>query len=118
VLDLVLAVTERKRPQQNSMETWQIRKTEQVAKMAEMSEEAVLIKTADLLHNLSSMLADLEAGPDGEKVWSRLNAGPDRQMWYFNSVLAGARDRLGAHPLVVDLERTVRELGARIPRNT
>jgi hypothetical protein len=115
VLDLVIEVTEVKRPEQDDITTWQLRKSEQLEKMAVMPEDAVLIKTADLLHNLLSMLADLDANSEESAVWSRLNAGPDRQMWYFTTAVETAKNRLGEHPVVLDLQRAVRQLQGRTP---
>lgn len=114
VLDLVLAVTEEKRPEQNSVDTWHLRKSEQIQKMGQMEEHAVLLKTADLLHNLFSMLSDLDAAADDNGVWDRLNAGPNEQLWYFSSVLEEARARLGRHRMVMDLERAVDDLRERV----
>jgi (p)ppGpp synthase/HD superfamily hydrolase len=114
VLELVIAVTEDKRPELDSGETWKIRKTEQIHRMAHMAEEAVMIKAADLLHNLHTLLGDLDAAPEDDPVWSRLNAGPRRQLWYFSSALEAARDRLGSHRLVNALDDAVRSLGVRI----
>jgi (p)ppGpp synthase/HD superfamily hydrolase len=114
VLRLVLEVTEEKRPELDSSETWPLRKHEQIQKMADNSEGAVLIKAADLLHNLSSLLVDLDEASDEESVWLRLNAGPDRQLWYFSSGLDAARERLGTHRLVEELERAVAHLRGRV----
>jgi len=116
VLSLVLAVTEEKRPEQNSVDTWRLRKTEQIQHMADMEENAVLLKTADLLHNLHSLLMDLDVAADAETVWSRLNAGPREQLWYFSTALEEARRRLGRHRLVVDLDHAVDELRLWVPR--
>mgnify|MGYP001819232724 CR=1 FL=1 len=116
VLALVRAVTEEKRPEQNSEDTWRVRKTEQIQHMAGMEENAVLLKTADLLHNLHSLLTDLEAASDAETVWSRLNAGPEDQIWYFSTMLEEARRRLDGHRLVNDLDRAVDKLRVWIPR--
>ncbi len=115
VLDLVLALTEDKRPDLDSSETWKLRKTEQIQRMAKMTEEAVMIKAADLLHNIHTLVGDLDAASEDGPVWSRLNAGPDRQLWYFSAVLDAARDRLGEHRLVTSLEDAVRLLDDRIP---
>lgn len=106
VLHLVEALTEDKRGHLGASATWETRKREQIERIGEMPEEAVLIKVADLLHNLISMRSDLEA-PNGASVWDRLNAPPDRQIWYFSSVLAAAEDRLGDHPLVQALRTAI-----------
>jgi len=114
VLRLVLEVTEEKRPELDSSETWPLRKNEQIQKMAGNSEGAVLIKAADLLHNALSLLVDLDSAGDQESVWLRLNAGPDRQLWYFSSGLEAARRRLGSHRLVEELEQAVGRLRGRV----
>jgi (p)ppGpp synthase/HD superfamily hydrolase len=107
VLDLVLEVTEDKRDDVADSETWEIRKREQVARIDAMSDDAVLIKAADMLHNVQTLLTDLDATDRTTAVWERLNAGPDRQLWYFTAVLDAAERRLGGHPLVRELSRAV-----------
>lgn len=116
VLQLVLEVTEEKRPDLDSSATWPMRKNEQLQKMVGNSEGAVLIKAADLLHNLLCLLVDLDEAGDQEAVWLRLNAGPDRQLWYFSSGLDAARRRLGSHRLVDGLEGAVAQLRGRVAR--
>jgi (p)ppGpp synthase/HD superfamily hydrolase len=107
VLDLVLAVTEDKPADLDDTETWELRKREQIDRIGAMSDDAVLIKTADLLHNVHSLLSDLASVDQQHTVWSRLNAGPERQLWYFESVLDAARTRLQDHALLSELERTI-----------
>jgi (p)ppGpp synthase/HD superfamily hydrolase len=107
VLDLVLEVTEDKRDDVADSETWEIRKREQVARIDAMSDDAVLIKAADMLHNVQTLLTDLNATDRTTTVWERLNAGPDRQLWYFTAVLDAAERRLGGHPLVRELASAV-----------
>lgn len=110
VLDLVLEVTEDKRDELEDSETWEVRKREQVARIDAMSDDAVLIKAADVLHNIETLLTDLDATDKTSAVWDRLNAGPDRQLWYFTAVLEAAERRLGDHPLTRGLERAVGEI--------
>ncbi|HSL18363.1 MAG TPA: HD domain-containing protein [Methylomirabilota bacterium] len=110
VLELVLAVTEDKRPERDRTETWELRKREQVERLATMPEAAVLIKCADLLHNLSSLEKDLEEAADPHAVWARFNADRTRQMWYYSSLVSGARRRIGPHPLVDEIERVLGRL--------
>ena len=114
VLQLVLAVTEEKRPEQDSSETWETRKSEQIGKIAAMPEGAVLVKAADLLHNLLCLLVDLDAAGDEASVWLRLNAGPERQLWYFRSGFEAALRRLGNHRLLDELGEAVDRLAARV----
>ena len=107
VLSLVLEVTEHKRRGLDEVETWDIRKQEQLDQIESMPQDAVLIKAADVLHNLLSLLADLEAAEDTADAWRPFNAGPDRQFWYFTGVADAVAQRLGDHPLVGELRNAV-----------
>ena len=109
VLSLVLAVTENKRRDRKESETWEVRKQEQVQRLRQAPAEAVLVKSADLLHNLHSLLSDLRGAARPGQVWERLTAGPDRQLWYFGAVLDAARERLVDHPLLDELTAAVDE---------
>ncbi len=110
VLSLVLEVTEDKRRNLDEADTWKIRKIEQLAHIAGMPDEAVLIKAADVLHNMQSLLYDHEAAEDPESVWLPFNAGPDLQLWYFQGVVGAVEERLGDHPLARDLRSSVDRL--------
>ena len=110
VLSLVLEVTEHKRRGINEVDTWDVRKQEQLDHIECMPREAVLIKAADVLHNLLSLLHDLEAAEDPESVWRPFNAGPDRQLWYFTGVIERVGRRLGEHLLVEELNRVLGRL--------
>jgi (p)ppGpp synthase/HD superfamily hydrolase len=61
---------------EDKTKTWPERKQAAIDHVAEMSEEAVLVKAADKLHNLSSLLADLRAADAPEDVWRHFNAPP------------------------------------------
>jgi hypothetical protein len=103
VLELVRAVTEDKRPDRDESETWELRKREQIAHVAAMPLDAVLVKAADVLHNLITLRTDLERADDPNRVWSRFNAGPHRQVWYFAAIADAVTNRLGDHPLADEL---------------
>jgi len=107
VLSLILEVTENKRPEESEADTWEVRKQEQLEHIERMPEEAVLIKGADVLHNMLSLLADLNAAEEPETVWQKFNAGPEKQLWYFTSVADAVEKRLDDHPLVIDLQRAI-----------
>jgi (p)ppGpp synthase/HD superfamily hydrolase len=110
VLSLVLEVTEHKRREFDESDTWEIRKQEQLDHLEKMPLDAVLIKAADVLHNVLALLTDLDVAEDPESVWQPFNAGPDRQLWYFSGVADAVRERLGDHPLANDLQRAVHRL--------
>jgi len=110
VLSLVLEVTEHKRRGFDEGDTWDIRKQEQLDHIERMPLDAVFIKAADVLHNLLSLLADLEAAEDPDTVWKPFNAGPERQLWYFTAVIDAVERRLAEHPLVKELQVAVTRL--------
>ncbi len=112
VLELVLAVTEDKRPGLGRGETWELRKREKLAAVDSMPLDAVLIKAADVLHNLLSLEIDLSESSDRQAVWGRFNAPKEQQIWYFTATLEAMRRRLGTHPLVVELAAVVNHLRA------
>jgi (p)ppGpp synthase/HD superfamily hydrolase len=110
VLSLVLEVTEHKRRESDEVDTWEIRKQEQLGHVEHMPDEAVLIKAADVLHNLLALISDLQAAEDPETVWSPFNAGPERQLWYFTAVIDAVKRRLGDHLLVEELQEAAARL--------
>jgi (p)ppGpp synthase/HD superfamily hydrolase len=107
-LALVQELTEDKRDHVAQDRTWELRKQEQLEAMGSMTPDAVLIKAADLLHNVTSLIHDLRQATDREQVWDRFNAGRDRQLWYFDQVRVIASDRLGPdHRLSCSLSASV-----------
>ncbi len=116
VLSLVIEVTEHKRHDLDQEATWEVRKQEQLDHLARMPRDAVLIKAADVLHNMQSLLADLGATDEPETVWENFNAGPLRQLWYFTSVIEAVTQRLGEHLLLRDLDQAITSLKPLIPQ--
>lgn len=110
VLELVLAVTEDKRPGRHRGDTWELRKQEQIAEIDSMPRDAVLIKGADALHNLLTLDLDLREASDPALVWGRFNAPKEKQLWYFSSVLDAIRRRLGNHQLTMEMAEVIRLL--------
>ena len=106
----MLAVTEDKRPNRARGETWELRKLEQIAEIESIPRDAVLIKGADVLHNLLSLDFDLREASDPRLVWGRFNAPKEKQLWYFSSILDAVRLRLGDHQLTSELAEVIRLL--------
>ena len=112
VLSLILEVTEDKRRGLDEAATWEIRKREQLDHIAGMTRDAVMIKAADVLHNVQSLTLDLESAEDSATVLNQFNAGPDEQLWYFEGVVDAVKKRLGNHPLAQELGAAVARLHA------
>lgn len=64
---------------------WERRKAAYTGELQTADASVVRVSLADKLHNGRSLLADLEA--HGPAVWSRFNAPPDRQAWYYRTLL-------------------------------
>ena len=115
VAELVAAVTERKL-EAGVERPWEDRKREVLAQVRAASPDAVAVKAADALHSARSLARDL--GLYGPSLWSHFSRGPGPSLWYYQSVGALVRERLGQHPLadelaeaIQDLERVIAEMG-------
>jgi (p)ppGpp synthase/HD superfamily hydrolase len=84
VAEYVAVLTERKTSADGSKRSWQERKVEHLEIVARASLEARAIVLADKLHNLGTMLYDLESG---EEIWSRFGASPDKLLWYHRTMV-------------------------------
>ena len=102
VATIVAALTERKRDVEGHKRAWELRKEEGVAQMEQAPRDAVAVKIADALHNVSTIVADWQR--EGAKVWDRFNRGPEQTTAYYQRIAAVGRQRLGDHPLVLEYE--------------
>ena len=91
VVDLVNEVSERKTDSTGEKRSWEDRKQETINELADLSTNALMIVVADKLHNLTSLLFDLQS--QGPAVFSKFGAPPDRLVWYHRSVFNAARAR-------------------------
>lgn len=87
-------------------------KHEQLAEVETMPFDAVLIKGADMLHNLLSLEIGLNEAADPGLVWNRFNSPEEKQLWYLTCTLDAIRLRLGDHPMVTDPAAVVGRLRA------
>ena len=115
VIELVAALTERKRDDSGQKRSWQDRKTEHLEHVAAASWEARAITLADKLHNLGTMAFDLDADPD---LWSRFNAPPERLLWYYRGMIAAAsQGEPRLRILAEECSKLVEHLATRLPVN-
>src|SRR3954470_12383549 len=73
VAQLVEAVSETKAADGAEL-PWEQRKAEKLAHLQASGPDVVSLKAADAIHNLRSIIADLES--DGSSVWERFKRGP------------------------------------------
>lgn len=103
VANLILAVSE---PDKSL--SWQERKQHTINMLKEASLEEIQVITADKLHNLKSIRADINMM--GEKVWERFNRGRLDQHWYYSSIVKQIAHLNAEFALIRELENEVEEV--------
>jgi len=88
-------------------EDWRPRKEGYVTHLASAPPDVLLVSAADKLHNARSILGDLRE--HGDKLWTRFNAGPKDQLWYYGALRDAFSLRLPGR-LADELDRTVRDI--------
>ena len=93
-----------------SKRPWSERKERYIAHLRSAPERSLLVAACDKLHNLNSLVWDVE--DRGVEYLMRFNAGPDRQLWYFESILAAVDGRVPSrlHAELANLVRHFRKL--------
>jgi GTP pyrophosphokinase len=71
---------------------WRARREVHLAHLQKARADALLVTAADKLHNLNSILRDYRQ--HGNALWARFNAGPDDQVWYYESMIILLESRL------------------------
>lgn len=107
VAEMVAALTEQKL-EGGLKRPWELRKQQALEQLRRASDGAVTVKAADALHNARSMADHLLQV--GSSAWDSYSRGPAQSLWYFRSIVALARERLGAHPLVAELDEAIDDL--------
>ena len=85
---------------------WIKRKQHTIDSLKDAYLEEIQVITADKLHNLKSIQADLVK--NGEKTWERFNRGKREQRWYYSSIVKELAPRKKEFKLIRDLENTVK----------
>jgi (p)ppGpp synthase/HD superfamily hydrolase len=80
---------------------WKERKEEYLGHLGECAPASLIVVAADKLHNLTAIERDLELL--GTDLWSRFNAPPKLQKWYYGQVIKIWKKRL-KNPIVRSLE--------------
>lgn len=96
VAEMVNHVTE-----QNKGKPWAERKQLALEHVAEMSEGAVMVKSADVLHNMTEQLEDYKI--DGENFFEKFNAGKEQQLERYEKLVQALEARWSENPLLNDL---------------
>lgn len=103
IANLVLAASE-----PDKTLPWEKRKQHTINHLKKRDLDEIQIITADKLHNLKSIHADLEV--NGEKTWERFNRGKTDQHWYYSSIVKALKPRKKEFNLIRELEKEVKEV--------
>jgi (p)ppGpp synthase/HD superfamily hydrolase len=71
---------------------WRERKERYIAQLDAADHRSLLVAACDKRHNLSDLISDLRQ--EGLHTFARFNAGPDEQLWYFESLEARFSKRI------------------------
>ncbi len=88
-------------------EGWRQRKEKYLANLADDSEEALLVATADKIHNMRSALDEHRL--HGDAVWERFERKAEQIVWFYEEAARVISTRL-EHPLVTEMQRVLAEL--------
>jgi (p)ppGpp synthase/HD superfamily hydrolase len=97
VADLVLAVTE-----EDKEESWEVRKKKALAHIEDMTHDALLVKSADVLSNTTELVDDHMR--DGDMIFERFNASKERSLTYYILLIDTILDVWPENPLAEDLK--------------
>jgi (p)ppGpp synthase/HD superfamily hydrolase len=86
---------------------WLERKKAYLAHVRHASMSTKLVSASDKLHNVRAIL--MAYRKEGEKVWSRFNAGKQGALWYYRA-LVNAFSGKRIQPLVREFDRTLTAL--------
>lgn len=87
---------------------WKERKQHTINKLKDANLEEIQVMTADKLHNIKSIRADLEVS--GEHTWERFNRGKLDQHWYYANIVKALAPWKEAFKLICELEKEVKEV--------
>lgn len=103
VADMVNDVTE-----QDKSLPWIERKKQALEHVKDMREDSVLVKTADVLHNMSDQLADYKK--EGDAMFKKFNARKEAQLERYIKLVSALKNRNIKNPLISDLKSTLNEI--------
>ncbi len=88
---------------------WRQRKEKYLENLKNDSREALLVATADKIHNMRNALDEYSL--HGEAVWTKFKRNAENLVWFYTEAGAVISARL-THPLVDEMNRLLHELQA------
>lgn len=113
VCALVADMSEQKLDAQGQKRPWQVRKQDHLEHLRHAPSDAVALALADKVHNLSTIVFDLQNSP---QVWERFSASPDELLRY-NEAVANLADREDlvderVHQLADEVRKLIAEIAS------
>lgn len=93
--------------------SWKLRKETYLAHLRNQSNRVAL---ADKLHNARGLLSAYRS--QGDLIWDSFNAGKEKQLWYWRSLVEAFRAGGSSGEMMDELERVVTELETLCQRPT
>lgn len=110
VVELVAGSSEHKRDESGQARPWHDRKRDHLQVISQSSFGVRAITLADKVHNLGTMVFDLE---QGEPLWPRFNASREDILWYQQEILKAAdHGEPELKPLVAACQQFIERLRA------
>lgn len=81
---------------------WLERKMAALEHIQHMQKDSILVKSADVLHNLTELVQDIEK--DGEKIWERFNASKADTIKRYDALIPELSKTWEDNPLAPDLQ--------------
>ena len=94
---------------EDKSKTWAERKQAAIDNAPHLSPQAACVKAADKLHNMQSLLSELETASDPASVWSRFNGGRERTLEMDGKLVSALEQRLDSR-LAKALRQTYQNL--------
>lgn len=88
--------------------SWEERKSQALAHIYEMPYDALLLKSADVLANLSDLLLDLDR--EGDAVWERFNSPKGKQVERYKNLVEALETVWKENPLLSEIKAGVERL--------
>lgn len=88
--------------------TWLERKMAALKHIKHMEHDSQLVKSADVLHNLTELIQDLEK--DGDEVWQRFNASKVDTIKRYDALISELARVWSDNPLLHDLTASLQKL--------
>lgn len=87
---------------------WGERKRLAFEHVKHMQKDSLLVKSADVLHNMTDQISDYEK--EGDKMFLRFNAPKDKQWLRYKNLIHELKKAWAKNPLIVDLEANMKTL--------